>query len=82
VVRLGRLLLPQLGAWNAAFAGGGVSLVLMVVIMLALPDINEVPAAFPTTVLWRFRLASLGTQLVRWTTAGLLVRALTERSLT
>ena len=33
------------------------------------------------TLLWRFRLASLGTQAVLWTTMGLLFGALTERSL-
>ncbi|GAA2221015.1 CbtA family protein [Micromonospora olivasterospora] len=43
--------------------------------------ITEVPDGFPALVLWKFRLASLGTQLVTWTTLGLLFGALTERSL-
>jgi hypothetical protein len=47
--------------------------------MLLLPPVNEVPADFSATVLWRFRLASVGTQLVLWTTIGLLFGALTER---
>lgn len=39
---------------------------------MVLPTVNEVPADFPATELWRFRLASLGTQLVVWATrAGL-----------
>jgi Probable cobalt transporter subunit (CbtA) len=33
--------------------------------------INEVPEDFPATLLWRFRLASLGTQTVLWTVLGL-----------
>jgi hypothetical protein len=48
---------------------------------VTLPAVNEVPADFPATVLWRFRLAALGTRLVLWTTFGLLFGALTERSL-
>src|SRR6266508_3266618 len=48
---------------------------------LVLPRIDEVAGDFPATVLWRFRLASVGTQLVLWTTFGLLFGALTERSL-
>ncbi len=43
--------------------------------------VDEVAGGFPATLLWRFRLASLGTQAVLWTTMGLLFGALTERSL-
>ena len=43
--------------------------------------VDEVAGGFPATLLWRFRLASLGTQAVLWTTLGLLFGALTERSL-
>ena len=35
-----------------------------------LPTINEVPADFPATLLWNFRLASIATQLILWTTIG------------
>jgi predicted cobalt transporter CbtA len=48
---------------------------------LVLPGVNEVPRDFPAAVLWRFRLASLGTQAVLWATLGLVFGALTERSL-
>jgi predicted cobalt transporter CbtA len=48
---------------------------------VALPGVDEVAGGFPATLLWRFRLASLGTQAVLWTTMGLLFGALTERSL-
>src|SRR5437764_909537 len=48
---------------------------------LALPAVNEVPKDFPAVVLWRFRLASLGTQAVLWAALGLVFGALTERSL-
>jgi hypothetical protein len=39
------------------------------------------PEHLSATLLWRFRLASLGTQLVMWTTIGLLFGALAERRL-
>ncbi|MDP9073275.1 MAG: CbtA family protein, partial [Actinomycetota bacterium] len=45
---------------------------------LVMPGVNEVPAAFPAVVLWRFRLASFGTELVLWTTIGLAFAALIE----
>ncbi|MGA5761881.1 CbtA family protein [Nonomuraea bangladeshensis] len=37
-----------------------------------LPAVDEVPDGFPATLLWQFRLASLGTQLVFWTAFGVL----------
>ena len=41
-----------------------------------LPLVDEVPADFPATLLWQFRLASLGTQAVFWlVTADLFGRA-------
>ncbi|MEJ5978229.1 CbtA family protein [Novosphingobium sp. PS1R-30] len=39
---------------------------------LLLPTIDEVPADFPAAILWNFRLASLGSQLLLWTTIGVL----------
>lgn len=48
---------------------------------LLLPVIDEVPADFPATLLWQFRLTSLGTQAVFWlATADLFGRA-AEREL-
>jgi len=80
-VWLRRRLLTRLGGWNATLAAGAVFIALTSAVILLLPDINEVPDAFSAVVLWRFRLASLGTQLILWTTLGLLFGALTERSL-
>lgn len=39
---------------------------------LLLPAIDEVPADFPAGLLWNFRLASLGSQLLLWMTIGIL----------
>jgi hypothetical protein len=79
---LGRRLLPTLGAWNATLVAVAAFIVVVAVAAFLLPTINEVPAGFPAAVLWNFRVASLGTQLVMWTTIGLLFGALVHRPLT
>lgn len=60
----------RLAAGVAAFAAT------VVVGYLILPSINEVPADFPATLLWKFRLASIGTQAVLWTLLGFGLAAL------
>jgi predicted cobalt transporter CbtA len=61
-------------------AGGGAAFVLTVVVAyLILPKINEVPGTFPATLLWQFRLASLGTQTVLWTLLGIGYAAAIDR---
>jgi predicted cobalt transporter CbtA len=70
-----------LGNWNSSLLAAAAFIVLVTIACLALPAVNEVPADFPAVVLWRFRLASLGTQAVLWAALGLVFGALTERSL-
>jgi predicted cobalt transporter CbtA len=53
-------------------------LVVVVIVGLALPSVNEVSEAFPAVVLWQFRMASLGAQAIMWTTIGLGFGALME----
>jgi predicted cobalt transporter CbtA len=81
-IYLGRRLTSRLGAWNAALVATAVFVVAVAVVQFLLPTINEVPDAFPATVLWEFRVASLGTQLVMWATIGLLFGALVARAVT
>ncbi len=67
-------------------AGAAIVLVIVIVqnvlpeINNVLPEINEVPEQISVVVLWRFRVAALGIQVVLWTTIGLLLGVLTERS--
>ena len=75
-VYLGRRLISHLGAWNAALVAGAVYVAAVAATQVLLPSISETPEAFPATVLWDFRVASLGTQLVMWVTIGLLFGAL------
>jgi len=79
-VLLSRSLTERLGGWNATLAGVGAFLAVVATAAAILPGINEIPADFSATVLWRFRVAALATQLVLWTTLGLLFGALTERA--
>ncbi|MDI2132080.1 CbtA family protein [Yinghuangia seranimata] len=67
-----RRLVPRLGTANAILASVGGYIVVMALIALALPSPETVPEGFDATVLWRFRIASLGVQAVIWSTFGLL----------
>lgn len=79
-VYLGRRLIHRLGVWNAALAAGAGYVAAVAAVQALLPSINETPEAFPATVLWDFRVASLGTQLVMWITIGLIFGALSSAS--
>jgi len=71
---------PRLGGWNAALVALASFVAVVTVLYVAMPGINEAPDTFPSIVLWRFRLASLGTGLLLWTVIGLGFGALTERA--
>lgn len=78
---LRRRLADRLGGWNAALIAAGGYLIAVIVVGRILPGINEVPDAFPAVVLWQFRVASFGMQLIMWATIGLVFGALAERAL-
>ena len=73
-------LAARFNAWNACLIAGAAYLIAVLAAGLALPAINEVPREFPAVVLWQFRIASLGAQLIMWGTIGLVFGALTERA--
>ncbi|MEV6797253.1 CbtA family protein [Micromonospora rifamycinica] len=62
--------------WQRCGAATGGFLLVTVVGYVVLPSFQEVPDDFPATLLWNFRLAALGTQVVLWTALGLLFSAL------
>jgi predicted cobalt transporter CbtA len=80
-VTLGRRLAEKYGGLNATLIGAGLFAAIIVIAQLALPDVNEVPADFPAVVLWKFRMTSLGMQVLMWATFGLLFGWLAERRL-
>ncbi|MEV8377692.1 CbtA family protein [Kribbella sp. NPDC056861] len=65
--------------WIRLAVGGAAFLVTVVAAYLILPAINEVPGSFPATLLWKFRLASLGTQTTLWLLLGLGYAAAIDR---
>jgi hypothetical protein len=77
---LKRLFVPRFGEWNATLLVAAIYIVVVALAALLLPPINEVPAEFPAVVLWNFRIASLGAQVIMWATLGLLFGALTQRA--
>jgi hypothetical protein len=74
-------LLARHGPWNAFLIAAAAYLIVVIVVGLALPPVNEVPAEFPAVVLWKFRMASAGAQLIMWTTIGIGFGLVAESSL-
>lgn len=70
IVLRGRLA-PGHGRWNATLWAGAAYLVAMSGVAALLPGIHEVPASFPATTLWSFRLAALGGQAILWAGIGI-----------
>jgi hypothetical protein len=77
----GKRLAPVLGNWWATVAAlGGFALAIGLAYGF-LPSVNEVGDDFPATLLWRFRIASIGIQLTLWTGFGLLFGEWAQRLL-
>ncbi|WP_205695685.1 CbtA family protein [Conexibacter sp. SYSU D00693] len=56
--------------WKRPVAAGATFLALAAVLYLGMPKLDEVPADFPPTLLWEFRLSALGTQAILWAGLG------------
>jgi hypothetical protein len=80
-VWLQRRMQASKGAWTATLIAGAAYIVLIAIAIAVLPRIDEVPADFSATLLWNFRLASIGIQAIIWTTLGLVFGALAAREL-
>ncbi len=74
-----RQLTPRFGVWNAALLASALFVGMAALAYVLLPGVNEVPISFPATVMWKFRVASVGIQVALWGTLGLAFGALTER---
>ena len=69
----------RFGGWNASLLAAVLFLLVVAAIAHFLPEFSEVPASFPATLLWRFRVAALAMQALQWSAMGLLFGWLTER---
>lgn len=76
---LSRKLTARFGAWTAGLLGIAGYVVVMALCAWLMPIIDEVGGDFPASMLWTFRVSSVGTQLVLWTALGLTFGALAER---
>jgi uncharacterized membrane protein YidH (DUF202 family) len=77
--RLRVALARRMSGGHATLLAIAAYLVVVIVAGLALPGIHEVPKGFPATTLFNFREASVGIQLVLWTTVGLIFAVLAPR---
>ena len=78
-VVVGRRLAATWGTWYAALAVVAGYLVVTLLAVALLPSSNEVPADFPATVLYQFRVASFATQLTLWSVLGVTLAELLHR---
>lgn len=78
---LRRRLVVRHGGWSAALIAAAAYLVVILAALLALPDTDTVPEHFPAGLLWDFRLAAHGMQLVLWSALGLVFGVLAESAL-
>jgi predicted cobalt transporter CbtA len=78
-VLVGRKLARRWGTWYATLSAIAGYLLVTITAIALLPTYSEVPADFPATVLYEFRMASLVTQLALWATIGLVLGELLHR---
>jgi predicted cobalt transporter CbtA len=78
-LQLARRFTRRFGVWNSSLLAAFLFILLTVTLSSFLPAIDEVPQAFPASLLWKFRIASWEMQLLLWSTLGLLFGWLTER---
>ena len=70
-----------LGAWNASLLAAAIFVIVTVLAAHILPDFDEVPAGFPVTPMWKFRVAALEMRMSMWGSLGFSFCWLTEREL-
>jgi len=80
-LRLGRDFVRRFGAWNGVIAAVGAFIVLIALGELLMPSLDEITKDFPTSVIWHFRVATLGIHTVIWGTLGLGFGAAAQRLL-
>lgn len=56
--------------WRRPILGLATFVALSAFLAIVLPGVDEVPAEFPATLLWEFRLSSIGAQAVLWLVLG------------
>jgi predicted cobalt transporter CbtA len=78
-VQVEQRLHARLGVWNASLLAVLLFVIITASIAHFLPDFDEVPAGFPVTLMWKFRVAALEMQVLMWGTLGFFFGWLAER---
>jgi predicted cobalt transporter CbtA len=76
-----RRLHARLGGWNASLFAAVIFVIVTVAVAHFLPEFDEVPAGFPVTLMWKFRVAALEMQLMMWSVLGFLFGWLVDRDI-
>jgi len=71
----------RLGVWNAVLLAVVLFIIVMVTVSHFLPEFDEVPAGFPVTLMWKFRVAALEMQMLLWSVLGILFGWLVDRNI-
>lgn len=79
-VRIRHLLMTRRSSPDATLIAVAVFAGVVALAYVVLPGVDEVPDAFPASLLWRFRLATIGVQAVLWAGIGVAFGILTERA--
>jgi len=79
-VVLSAKLVRKYDGWIATVGPALAWLVIVTIVGLILPTVNEVPSTFPAHTLWEFRLSSIATQATLWGVIGIILSGLTART--
>jgi predicted cobalt transporter CbtA len=69
------------GVWNAELLAVAFFVIATAAASHFLPDFDEVPAGFPVTLMWKFRVAALEMQLLLWSVLGFLFGRFADREI-
>lgn len=78
-VKLRAIFARSLRPFDAMLAAVGAYIVIVALGQAVLPSIDEVPASFPASLLWSFRIAAIATQLVLWGVIGITFGILADK---
>jgi predicted cobalt transporter CbtA len=79
-LQMGRRIVSRWKSANRWALSAVLYIAIIAILFHFLPEIDEVPANFPATLLWKFRVAALEIQFVLWATIGSLFSFLTNRN--
>jgi magnesium-transporting ATPase (P-type) len=80
-VQIERRFHSRLGVWNALLVASVFFVIVIAVTSRFLPNFDEVPAGFPVTLMWKFRVAALEMQLLLWSVLGFFFGWLADRTI-